>query len=100
MIDRITEQPFCQTRVSRSAVIKVKHHEISVSELQYWLTNEEFVYASSTRERKHLVCSLNGGMKVIVAGQTVWQGIQPFSAVEAYNAIEEKHIDPSINFKL
>lgn len=95
-----SSQTIAKPNVSRSAVRKIRHHEISVGELQDWLTKEEVVFASSSRERKRLVCSLNGGMKVLVAGQIVWQGIQPFSAVEAYNAIEDKYIDPSINFEL
>lgn len=99
--DGLTSSPaIAKPNVSRSAVRKIRHHEISVGELQDWLTKEEVVFASSSRERKRLVCSLNGGMKVLVAGQIVWQGIQPFSAVEAYNAIEDKYIDPSINFEL
>lgn len=78
----------------------MKVHTIEVSELQKWVETEEVTFASSTRERKRLVSTVQGGLKVIVAGQIVWQGIQPYSAVEAYNKITEKYIDNSKNFKI
>jgi len=78
----------------------MKVHTIEVSELQKWLETEEVTFASSTRERKRLVSTVQGGLKVIVAGQTVWQGIQPYTAVEVYNKITEKYIDTSKNFKI
>jgi hypothetical protein len=46
------------------------------------------------------VATLNGGLKVIVAGTVVWEGMQPFSAVEAYNAVTEKYIDTSKDFRI
>ena len=55
---------------------------------------------SSSRENKRIVCSLNGNIKVIVAGEVVWQGTQPFSAIEAYNEITEKYVNPLANFRL
>jgi hypothetical protein len=72
--------------------MKTKHHEIEIQGLQEWLSNEEITYSNSTRERKKLVCTLNGTFKVYVSGSLKWQGTQPFSAVEAYNAIEDKYI--------
>ena len=54
----------------------------------------------STRENKRLVCSLNGNIKVLVANEVVWQGTQPFSAIEAYNEITEKYVNPLAYFRL
>ncbi len=69
-------------------------NDINLAELQQWLAEEDVTFASSTRERKRLTATFNGTLKVMVAGKTVWQGIQPFSAVEAYNAITEKYVEP------
>lgn len=69
----------------------MKHHEIEINGLIEWLSQAEIVYASSSREHKKLVATPNGTLKVTVAGQTVWEGMQPFSAVEAYNSVTEKH---------
>jgi hypothetical protein len=78
----------------------MKSHTIELKDLQEWIATEDVTFASSTRERKKLVATLNGGLKVIVAGKTVWEGIQPFSAVEAYNAVTEKYIDTSKDFRI
>jgi len=73
----------------------MESHTIELKDLQEWITTEDVTFASSTRERKKLVATLNGGLKVIVAGKIVWEGIQPFSAVEAYNDVTENY-----NFQL
>jgi predicted Rdx family selenoprotein len=80
--------------------MKSKHHVIRLEDLQEWLAAEELTFASSTRERKRLVCTTKGTLKVYVAGSLVWQGMQPYSAVEAYNAITETYVDPIKDFKL
>jgi hypothetical protein len=66
--------------------------EINLEDLQKWYESEEVTYASSTRERKSLTCTLKGNFIVRVAGSIVWQGVQPFSAVEAYNSVTKKFI--------
>lgn len=76
----------------------MKPHEIEFEELQKWYESEEVTFASSTRERKRLSCTLKGNFIVRVAGDIKWQGVQPFAAVEAYNAITKKFIQES--FKL
>ena len=78
----------------------MKSHTIELSDLQKWIETEDVTFASSTRERKRLVATLNGGLKVIVACTVVWEGMQPFSAVEAYNAVTEKYIDTSTDFRI
>ena len=80
--------------------MKYKHHEIMLEELQQWVESEEALYASSSRERKRLTCTLKGTFIVRVAGVVKWQGMQPFSAVEAYNAIIEKYVNEVVNFNL
>jgi len=75
-------------------------HVVELDELIKWMNEEEVIFASSTRERKRLSCSLRGGFKVTIAGRTVWQGMQPFAAVEAYNNIIEKHLEEKPNFIL
>lgn len=78
----------------------MKSHKIELEDLQKWIEQEDVTFASSTRERKRLVATLNGRLKVIVAGKTVWEGIQPFSAVEAYNSITQKFIDTTKDFRI
>lgn len=78
----------------------MKHHEIKLEDLQKWLLEEETTFASSTRENKRLVCCLNGNLKVIVGGVTIWQGKQPYSAIEAYNGVTEKWINPLKDFRI
>jgi hypothetical protein len=77
-----------------------KHHEISLEDLQQWIAETDVTYANSHRERKRLVCDLRGNLKVLVAGKIVWQGMQPFDAVDAYNAITDKYIDQNKDFEL
>jgi hypothetical protein len=78
----------------------MKSHTIELEDLQKWIETEDVTFTSSTRERKRLVATLNGGLKVIVAGVTVWEGMQHFSAVEAYNSITEKYIDTAKDFRI
>jgi hypothetical protein len=78
----------------------MKHHTIELKDLQDWLEEAEMTFASSTREYKRLVATARGGLKVTVAGKTVWEGMQPFPAMEAYNAITEKYVNENKDFKL
>jgi len=79
---------------------RLKPHTVTLEEFQDWYAKEDVLFASSSRENKRIVCSLNGNIKVIVAGEVVWQGTQPFSAIEAYNEITEKYVNPLANFSV
>jgi len=68
----------------------MKHHEIEFSEFQKWFETVEITYANSTRERKSLSCTLKGNFIVRVYKDIVWQGVQPYSALEAYNNITKE----------
>jgi hypothetical protein len=80
--------------------MKQNYHTIELKDLQEWIETEDVTFASSSRERKRLVATLNGGLKVIVAGTVVWEGCQPFSAIEVYNSITEKWIDVTKDFRI
>jgi hypothetical protein len=80
--------------------MKQNYHTIELQDLQEWIETEDITFASSTRERKSLVTTLNGGLKVIVGGTVVWEGCQPFSAIEVYNSITEKWIDVTKDFRI
>ena len=71
----------------------MKPHTIELQELQKWVSETEVLFTSSSREAKRLTTTLNGGLRVIVGKEIVWQGIQPYSAVEAYNSITDEYID-------
>ena len=65
----------------------MKHHEIDLEGLQSWYDENEVMFAMSTAERKKLMCSMRGTFRIYVNDKLVWQGMQPFSAVEKYNSI-------------
>lgn len=77
-----------------------KDNSIKLEDFQTWLSELENTYAMSTRENKRLVITYKGGMKVMVGGEVKWQGTEPYSAIEAYNAISEKWVNPNKDFKL
>lgn len=79
----------------------MKVHEIKLEDLQKWIETMDVTFASSTRERKRLIITLkNGHLRVSVAGTIVWQGTDLASAVEAYNAIAKKYVDPIKDFRI
>lgn len=78
----------------------MKSHEIDLEGLQSWLEEETVTFASSTRERKRLEATLKGRLIITVGGVRVWEGIQPFAAVEKYNSITEPYRNPTNNFVL
>lgn len=80
--------------------MKQNYHTIELQDLQEWIETEDVTFASSSRERKRLVATLNGGLKVIVGGKVVWEGCQPFSAIEVYNSITEKWISETKDFRI
>ena len=63
--------------------------EIELSEFQQWIENApEVTYASSFGKiNKKLTATIFGGFKVYHNDKCVHEGMQPFSAVEAYNNI-------------
>lgn len=65
----------------------MKNHQIELTDLQEWMENNEAIYASSSREDKKLVVSMHGGFKLYHKGNIVWEGIQPYRAVEKYNEL-------------
>lgn len=79
----------------------MKHHTIDLKELQSWLNDDpEVTFASSTRERKRLVASVSGMLTVLIAGKVIWSGTNPSTAVEKYNAITEKYVEPKYDIIL
>jgi len=74
--------------------MKTLHHEINLKDLQDWLSEEEVLFASSSRERKRLLATLNGNIIIRVAGKEVGRFMQAFPAVEKYNSITEKYTEP------
>lgn len=80
--------------------MKTKSHTIELADFQHWLEEESMTFASSTRERKRLVVTLRGNIQIFVGNVIVWQGQQPYSAVEKYNSITEKYTDPLEGFKI
>lgn len=67
----------------------MKNQELEIAPLQEWMAENEVTYASSTHPKKKLNMTMNGGFKLYHNNEVVWQGIQPFRAIEKYNAIWE-----------
>lgn len=61
--------------------------EIKSEDLCEWQQKNWMVYASSTKERKKLVCSLSGYFEVIVGNAIVWRGRDAGGATNKYNSI-------------
>jgi hypothetical protein len=68
--------------------------DIKLEEFQQFLSEEEVLYASSARENKRLYVALNGNIRVMAHGRTIYKGVQPYPAVEAYNNFTEKYVAP------
>lgn len=60
-------------------------HKIDLEGLQAWKEEATLIFASSSRGQKRLYCTLNGTFQLEYKGEIIWQGIQPYNAVEAYN---------------
>ena len=78
----------------------MKRHDIDVEGLMGWLHENDVMYASSSRERKRLTSNMYGMLTVSVAGKTIWTGKSPVEAVEQFNAITEKYVEPKSDFIL
>jgi hypothetical protein len=72
------------------------NNSIGVEEFMGWLHDNEEIYASLSREGKRLISNMYGVLKVTVAGVTIWTGHSPVEAVEQFNAITKKYVQPKI----
>lgn len=73
---------------------------IDEADLKGWLEEQEAMFAHATRERKRLLCSLKGVMRITVGSRTVWTGTDPKEAVDTYNGITERYTEPKSDFTL
>ena len=65
-----------------------KHHTIDLQGLSEFMNTESVKFAYSSKEKKEIRLYLNGAIKVFHEGVKVWEGIQPYNAVEVYNSIK------------
>lgn len=65
-----------------------QHEELNCNDLMEWVTGREYDYAFRLVNGRKiaLTVTLQGGYKVYVDGEIVWQGVQPFVAVEKFNS--------------
>lgn len=73
---------------------------ISAEDFRIWLNEMNLTYAKSHRERKRMVVNLRGDIVITVSGKTEWIGTDIDNAVDAYNNITEKYVDPLKDFKI
>lgn len=65
----------------------MKKHEVNFIDLKEWQVSKEVLFASSTKENKHLYGTLSGSFKVYHNNLCVLETVQPFTACEKYNSI-------------
>ncbi len=78
----------------------MKHHEVKLEDLSNFIQDEDVTFASSTRENKRLVCCLDGYLHVVHGNAIIWRGRRMDLAVDKYNSITEKWINPLKDFKI
>ena len=61
-------------------------HTITLDEMLAWIDRKLVIFASSSRESKHLEVKLSGGYRVTVRGAVAYEGTDGRSAVNTYNA--------------
>ena len=64
-------------------------HEVKYEDLQEWIDDSQLLMfaSSSASGGKKLYATLRGSFEVHSKGVMVWQGMQPFRAVQEYNKI-------------
>ncbi len=65
----------------------MKRHEIELTSLQEWQSEQKVIFASSSKEDKQLYCTLRGSYEVWHKGERILETMQPFTAVEKYNSL-------------
>ena len=65
----------------------MKSHNIDVEGLKEWIDESEFLFASSSRERKKLTVAIGGSFRLYVNGNLIASYEDPEKAVEAYNDV-------------
>lgn len=61
----------------------ITKNKLVFADVQYELSTTDVIIAK--HRKKKMVVSLNGNIKVIVNTTVVYNGIQPYSAMELYN---------------
>jgi len=67
-----------------------KDKEITINQLQDWMVETKVVFAmraDGENPTKMLRCGLNGTFEVLQGTNVVYTGVQPFSALEAFNGL-------------
>jgi len=77
----------------------MKSKKVDKEEFKEWLNGHQVTYASSSREQKRLQVGLDGHITVSVGGVVVY-GSQTLEAVDVYNSITVKYINPLKDFRL
>ena len=64
--------------------------EPNLSQLQDFLNNNKstFCHKVTKKGRKDLMVNMRGGFEVYKNNTLIWEGMQPYSALEKYNEIK------------
>lgn len=64
-----------------------KKHTVDLKALQEWQWEHKVVFATSTKDEKHLYCTLRGSYEVWHKGVRIYETMQAVNAVEIYNSL-------------
>ena len=66
-------------------------HEITLSQLQEFMAETKVLFArvNGALDGKSMHIDLRGNIIITYKGEVVWKGMQPYSAVEEYNKIQQ-----------
>jgi hypothetical protein len=62
-------------------------HLVDLDSLAKWQSEEKVVFASSSKEKKQLFCTLRGTYEVWVDKKLILETTHPYVAVSCYNEI-------------
>lgn len=64
--------------------------QLTLDAFQTWKEDTRILYASDGRSKLKMYVSLNGSISIERNKETIWIGIQPFPAIEAFNAFSKE----------
>lgn len=63
----------------------MKKQVLELKDFQKWLEETETMYAQDATRK--LTTTVSGGIRVYKDKLLIWQGVQPYAAIEKYNSL-------------
>lgn len=84
---RVTEFERMIGVLENRQVEQSKKHTVDLKALQEWQSEHKVVFATSTKDEKHLYCTLRGSYEVWHKGVRIYETMVADNAVEIYNSL-------------